>query len=111
MRLFAYVSFKKISDSKIIEANSYLMIYFHGTYGLWCLHNILRFRASSAFCKQQFESSIVAYQIFMILSVYSGSLVLGCIVVLTVMIPLVSYILWKNYRERTAQSRKTKQLM
>ena len=47
----------------------------------------------------------------LVFGVYSASLVIIALIILIIAIPLVSYILWKNHRERTAQSRKTKQLM
>lgn len=111
MRLFAYIYLPKLEAEKVKEASSYLSIYFHGSYGSWCLYNISRFRASSELCKLQAQVSIIAYQFAIICGVYSASLVLIAAIILIIAIPLVSYLLWRNYRDRTAQSRKTKQLM
>ena len=102
MRLFSYFYLPKMEAEKVKEAGAYLGIYFHGSYGAWCLYNISRFRSSSILCRRQLGASMISYQMAIIFGVYSGSLVLLMTIVLIVAIPLVCYILWKNHRDRTA---------
>ena len=51
------------------------------------------------------------YQLAIIFGLWSAAHVILVALVLTIIIPIIIYMFWKRYRERTAQSRRTKQLM
>ena len=100
-----------MDPADVKDADSYVYIFYNGSYGLWTIFNLVRYFQSSKSCQNQASMSMLNYELALIFGCYPAVNVIFVTLVIMILIPIVIYQLYKQYRERTAQSRRTKVLI
>jgi hypothetical protein len=111
IRCIAHMKYKYIDPADVKDADSYVYIFYNGTYGLWTISNLVNYFKSSKACQNQASMSMLNYELSLIFGCYPAVNVLFVTLVIIILVPIVIYQMYQQHRERTAHARRTKVLI
>ena len=111
LRLHGYFKYRKSDPLDFKDYSSYIYVFYHGSYGLWTIYNIFRYMGVSQNCKELRSMSMINYEVALIIGCFPAVNVLFVGLILTILVPMLIYQQYKQYRERQNHVRRTQLLL
>ena len=114
LRLFGVFKYRHRDPLDFNNFYTYILVFHNATYGLWTLYFLGLFmdiHAISINCKQNFSMSMINFEIALICGCFSAVNVLFVVFCVVILVPILLYQSFKDYRRRHRHQRKVETLM
>ena len=95
IRCLAHMKYQAMDPADVKDADSYVYIFYNGSYGLWTIFNLMRYFQTSKSCQNQASMSMLNYELALIFGCYPAVNVIFVTLVIIILIPIVIYQIYK----------------
>ena len=75
-------------------ASKYIDIFFHGSYGMWTIHNLVGYMYIEQSCKDLRSLSMINYEMAIIFGCFSAVNTLFVAIIFLILLPYVCYLMY-----------------
>ena len=108
--LYKYKDADDVEEYDYRRDYGYVQNFWNACYGMWTILNLIKYLKLPNHCKQLSAPSMINYEIFILMGLWSAVNVIFWALILLVAVPFLCYMMYKKYKERTAHLRRAAEL-
>ena len=99
-RLIGFIKYRNADPLDFADQSQYIYIFYNGSYGIWTIYNIIKYMNVSQNCKDLRSMSMINYEVALIIGCFPAVNVLFVGLILTILIPMLIYQWYGEYKRR-----------